>query len=344
MWLLIAERRRPVLSKRAAFCRFRPFHVPRFLGTRTLAIFAAVADGSLEPWTNAMRLDESSTLRTHRYADRFSVVRVETTGALIEPVRKSSSVPAVLVSVFVQPVAIRGYRLWVDGATVPTGPIPAFRSNVIDLASEPATWGAAGIDYVHFHVRYDAIDETAADLGYERVGAVRPVVARDDIVLAQIAKNVLPLLGHGSVSAADLLALDRLELILGAHLVQRYGSTKQRRAASNGGLAGWQRRRATELLHANFDGQLRLAHLARACGLSVSHFARAFKASFGVPCHRWLTEHRIQRAEELLAVKETSLADVAHRCGFGDQAQRSHGRSTASSGSTPGRWRREHSR
>ena len=295
-----------------------------------------------------MRLDESSTLTTHRYADRFSAVRVETTGALIEPVRKSSSVPAVLVSVFVQPVAGRGYRLWVDGATVPTGPIPAFRSNVIDLAAEPATWGAAGIDYVHFHVRYDAIDETAADLGYDRVGAVRPVVAKDDMVLAQIAKNVLPFLeerasASGRASASDLLALDRLELILGAHVVQRYGTMKRRRTASTGGLAGWQRRRATELLHANRDGHVRLAHLARACGLSVSHFARAFKASFGVPCHRWQTEHRIQRAQELLTMKSLTLADIADRCGFGDQAAftRTFHRLV---GLTPGRWRREHSK
>ena len=288
-----------------------------------------------------MRLDASSTLRTHRYADRFSVVRVETTGALNEPVRKSSSVAAVLVSVFVRPVATRGYRLWVDGATVPTGPIPAFRSNVIDLAAEPATWGAAGIDHVHFHVRYDAIDETAAEMGYERAGAIRPVVTRDDIVLAQIAKNVLPFLGRAS--GVQALALDRLELVLGAHLVQRYGAAKRRRAPSSGGLASWQRRRATELLRANLDGQPRLADLARACGLSVSHFARAFKASFGVPCHRWLTEHRIQRAQELLAVRDTPLADVADQCGFGDQAAftRTFHRLV---GQTPGGWRREHSK
>ena len=32
-----------------------------------------------------------------------------------------------------------------------------------------------------------------------------------------------------------------LELILGAHLVQRYGATRRRRAVSRGGLAVWQR-------------------------------------------------------------------------------------------------------
>ncbi len=246
-----------------------------------------------------------------------------------------------LVSVFVRAVARRSYQLWVNGATVPTGSIPAFHSNVIDLAAEPATWGDAGIDHVHFHVRYDTIDATAADLGYERVGSIRPIVARDDIVLAQIAKNVVPFLGRGS--GAQALALDRLELILGAHVVQHYGATRKKHPASNKGLASWQRRRSTELLCANLDGQLRLADLAGACGLSVSHFARSFRASFGVPCHRWLTEHRIQRAKELLAMKDTPLAEVADRCGFSDQAAftRTFHRLV---GLTPGRWRREQSK
>src|SRR5579863_456207 len=62
-----------------------------------------MGEARLEPWTNLMRLDHSSTMREHRYADRFSVVRVETTGPLPDAVHKSSSVPALLVSVFVRP-------------------------------------------------------------------------------------------------------------------------------------------------------------------------------------------------------------------------------------------------
>ncbi|MGO9839353.1 MAG: hypothetical protein ACLP1X_34670 [Polyangiaceae bacterium] len=100
----------------------------------------------LEPWTNLMRLDHSSTMRAHRYADRFSIARVETTGPLANAVHKSSSVPALLVSVFVRPVAPPSYQLWVDGTIVPTGSIPAFHANVVDLDAEPATWGAADGD------------------------------------------------------------------------------------------------------------------------------------------------------------------------------------------------------
>src|SRR5580704_9650560 len=194
-----------------------------------------MASAVLEPWTNAMRLDESSTLRTHRYSDRFSAVRVETSGPLPDAVRKSSSVPALLVSVFTRPMAVSDYRLWVDGKIVPTGPIAAFRSNVIDLAAEPASWASRGLEHVHFHVRRGAIDDAASDLGYERIGAFRLSVAEGDIVLAQIAKSIVASLGQPS--RLPPVALDHLELIIGAHIVQRYGASRSRRSAVGRGLA-----------------------------------------------------------------------------------------------------------
>jgi AraC family transcriptional regulator len=300
-----------------------------------------MASAPLEPWANAMCLDESSTLRAHCYADRFSVVRVETTGRLGGAVRKSSTVPALLVSIFTRPVAAADYRLWIDGKIVPTGRIAAFCSNVIDLAAEPATWADRGFEHVHFHVRRRAIDDTASDLGYERIGAFRLSVAEDDIVLAQITRSVLPQLGRPSQPAP--LALDHLELVIGAHLVQRYGATRQRRSVVGKGLANWQRERSRELLRENLDGSVRLAELARECGLSVSHFARSFKASFGVTCHQWLTERRIERAKELLVLTNIPLYDVARESGFSDQAAltRTFHRLV---GETPGRWRREHGR
>jgi AraC family transcriptional regulator len=295
----------------------------------------------LEPSTNLMRLDHSSTMRAHRYADRFSIARVETTGPLANAVHKSSSVPALLVSVFVRPVAPPSYRLWVDGAIVPTGSIPAFHANVVDLDAEPAMWGAAGIDYVHFHVRRAAIDEAAADLGYDRIDGIRLSVAEEDMVLAQLTKSILPILG--GAARASPLALDQLELLVGAHVMQRYGASRASRTVVPGGLARWQRIRATELLRENLDETVRLADVAQTCELSVSHFARSFKASFGVSCHRWLTERRIERTKELLAATDTPLVDIASQTGFGDQAafSRTFCRLV---GVSPGRWRREHKR
>jgi len=300
-----------------------------------------MSGASLEPWTNAMLIDETSRMRAHQYADRFSIVRVETTGPMADAVHKSSSVPALLVSTFVRPVAAPNYRLWVDGKVVPMGPIAAFRTNVVDLAAEPAMWGGRGVDYVHFHVRRRVIDETAAVLGYERIGAFRLSVAEEDIVLAQLTKTIAPFLGAGAPPPP--LALDQIELILAAHVVQRYGSATRMRAAVRGGLAAWQRRQVTEMLRENLDGRIRLAALAETCDLSVSHFARAFKASFGVTCHRWLTERRIERAQEMLAWTRLSLEEIASQSGFADQPAftRVFRRFV---GVPPGLWRRENAK
>jgi hypothetical protein len=155
-----------------------------------------MADEPLEPWTNVIRLDDGAALRSHRYGDRFSVVRVETTGPLPDAVQKSSCVPAVLVSMSLEPIAASDYRLWVEGKHVPTATIRAFRANVIDLVAEPAAWAGRGFHVAHFHVRRAAIDEVATELGYERVGEFRIAVAEEDAVLAQITRNLLPSLGR----------------------------------------------------------------------------------------------------------------------------------------------------
>ena len=297
-----------------------------------------MTSAELRPWTNAMRLGESSTLRTHCYADRFSIVRVETTGPLTQPVRKSSSVPALLVSMFLRPVAAADYALWVDGKIIPTGSIRALHANVIDLGAEPTMWGARGGDYVHFHLRREAIDDTATVLGYKCAGDFRLAVAAEDIVLAQLTKSVVPFLSPGAPPSP--LALDQFEQIVAAHVIQRYGAARPRQSPLHSGLAGWQAQRAKEFLRENLNGNVRLVDLASACNLSVSHFARMFKLTFGVSCHRWLIERRVEHAKELPERTNTPLADIASQAGFGDQAAftRTFHRLA---GLTPACWRRE---
>jgi AraC-like DNA-binding protein len=53
---------------------------------------------------------------------------------------------------------------------------------------------------------------------------------------------------------------------------------------------------------------IRLADMARECGLSVSHFERAFRKSFGKSPYRWLLERRIDRSKALLATTELPIA------------------------------------
>lgn len=109
--------------------------------------------------------------------------------------------------------------------------------------------------------------------------------------------------------------------------------------ASAGGLAPWQKRRATALALNNLAEPIRVAHLADECGLSSSHFARSFKASFGVSAHKWLVQRRIERSKELLIHTRESLADIADRVGFADQAAFTRA-FRQRVGVSPGRWRR----
>src|SRR5262249_26290988 len=59
-------------------------------------------------------------------------------------------------------------------------------------------------------------------------------------------------------------------------------------APPKGGLAGWQLRRAVELMEADLARGPSLHRLADEVGLSASHFCTAFRQSTGLPPHKYL--------------------------------------------------------
>src|SRR5262249_24089743 len=127
------------------------------------------------------------------------------------------------------------------------------------------------------------------------------------------------------------------------HLARRYGSYGSEPQHLRGGLAPWQGRRAKELLMADLSGDIGLSELAAACGLSPSHFCRAFSHTYGCPPYRWLTTQRVERAKELILNTNRSMSEIALTTGFADQ---SHFTRVFSSrvGASPAAWRRVHKR
>src|ERR1700704_2388795 len=285
--------------------------------------------------------ERSSIPSVLRGADAFTITRMESSNGLAERITKVSSVPALLVAVPVKSLAIADCQFWVDDKPVPTPYIPAFRSNVIDLDAQPGCWVGNAFDYVLFHVPRKGLDDIAADLGVGPVETYRVSVVQEDLVLSQLTKSILPYIGRQGWPCP--LTLDHLNLILGAHLLQRYAGLRKPPTVSVGGLGPWQKRRATELLRENLAGRIRLSQVAQECGLSVSHFARSFKATFGVSTHRWLVQRRIERSQELLIHGLDSLADIADLAGFADQAAFTRTFRQVV-GISPGRWRRDHQR
>jgi transcriptional regulator of acetoin/glycerol metabolism/AraC-like DNA-binding protein len=107
---------------------------------------------------------------------------------------------------------------------------------------------------------------------------------------------------------------------------------------TRGGLPPGAMRRVREYVETHLSESIDLAALAGIAGLSLYHFARAFKQSAGVPPHHYLVERRVARAQEMLAGTKLSLAEVALATGFSDQSHFArHFRQTL--GMTPGQFR-----
>jgi transcriptional regulator of acetoin/glycerol metabolism len=108
-----------------------------------------------------------------------------------------------------------------------------------------------------------------------------------------------------------------------------------------GGLSPGALRRVREHIALHLHENLDIATLASHAGLSVYHFARAFKESVGMPPHRYLLEQRIRKAADLIEQTEQALVGVALAVGFADQAHFSRS-FHALVGVTPSQYRRTH--
>jgi AraC family transcriptional regulator len=71
-----------------------------------------------------------------------------------------------------------------------------------------------------------------------------------------------------------------------------------------------------EFIEENLAENNALADLAELIQLSPYHFCRAFKQSFGVPPHRYLTRRRIERAKALLTNPNDSVTNIGMAIGF----------------------------
>ena len=82
-----------------------------------------------------------------------------------------------------------------------------------------------------------------------------------------------------------------------------------------------QQQRLIDLIQAQLASDVSLTRLADEVGLSVHHFVRVFKASFGITPHRYVQEQRLQAAVQALRQPHgRPIAAIAVECGFSSQA------------------------
>jgi AraC-like DNA-binding protein len=118
------------------------------------------------------------------------------------------------------------------------------------------------------------------------------------------------------------------------------GQTRDRGSIQipHGGFAAWQSRRLAAHVDANLSGKIVIKDLAASLDMSVGHFCRAFKRTFGMPARIWIRHRRIELAQGLMLTTGASLSEIALSCGMSDQSHftRSFRRIV---GETPSSWR-----
>jgi AraC family transcriptional regulator len=209
---------------------------------------------------------------------------------------------------------------------------------LFDLSNNPTVELDTPFSTVRLNISQAALEELAHEGGRRRPEGLRATsLGQPDPVVHGLAQTLAAAMrqpGEGTSLFADYIAL-----AFHAHVLHAYGDVLAGPGSRRGGLAAWQLRRAREFIEVNLEGDPSIADIAAECGLSSSHFARAFKLTTGAPPHAWLSRRRIERAKQLLRETNLTLAETALACGFVDQSHL--GRTFAKSeGYSPGRWRR----
>jgi len=255
---------------------------------------------------------------------------------------RTASIPserAYVVSLHLNHANSGEWELWTDGKYTKTGAWPVGGVAMCDLESNTTIRNPGPIDWIHYHVPRATLDSLSDDAGVPRAKRLYCVYGTPDLTLHHLTQTILPCLNRPEIFSQ--LFMDSFTMMVCSHLVGRYGQLREGIPQHKGGLAPWQKRRVVELLREHLDGEIKLATLAGECRLSVSHFARSFRISFGASAHRYLILQRVEIAKVLLSESKCSLAEIAAQAGFSDQAALT--RTFANLvGTTPAKWRREH--
>jgi transcriptional regulator of acetoin/glycerol metabolism len=155
---------------------------------------------------------------------------------------------------------------------------------------------------------------TLLQRGMRRDYPVRLRAARDGDMLFALVSN--PLLGKRS-------QLGYVETTLATQPRRTLLNSLRRHVMVNpdrGGLPPNTVRHMRKYVADHLGDALSIESLARQAGLSIHHFARAFRESFGMPPHRYLLEQRVHKAAELLEQTDQLVTSIALALGFADQS------------------------
>jgi AraC family transcriptional regulator len=120
----------------------------------------------------------------------------------------------------------------------------------------------------------------------------------------------------GNTDPSSRPYVEALSLVLMHELARLERTTHGPIRPLRGGLPVRQQRRLIEFVEEHLAEEITLTTLAELVDLSLYHFARAFKKSFGVPPHRYHMTRRMDRARSLLLRSALSVTQIGIEIGF----------------------------
>jgi AraC family transcriptional regulator len=104
-------------------------------------------------------------------------------------------------------------------------------------------------------------------------------------------------------------------------------------------LLAWQSRKVLDHIDRHITKRILVADLCALAQRSEAHFSRCFRRTFGHSPHAFVVRRRVELAAQHMLQTDTSLSEIALKCGFVDQAHLCrHFRQVT--GETPAAWRR----
>jgi AraC family transcriptional regulator len=255
-------------------------------------------------------------------------------GRLSDPIARQD---AYMLSLVLRDLPNHSY--WEDGRQVALNTIRAGECRVHDLRRSPRVLVDKPLHSFLLYLPQTALDALADDANVPRIPDLRyePGVGMLDETVKNLGLSLLPALP--APEQVSRLFIDHLILGLAAHVAQTYGGMLPASRPIKGGLAPWQEKRSKDMLAGDLTGVTPLHEIASVCGLSVSHFSRAFRRTTGISPHAWLLRMRVEAAKAMLRRRDASLSMIALACGFADQSHFTRV-FTRRVGLSPGAWRK----
>jgi AraC family transcriptional regulator len=144
---------------------------------------------------------------------------------------------------------------------------------------------------------------------------LRKITAEDSM-----AGGLVTEFGRAIVRQPHVLLVNALGFALALKLLHALIYRKDGYVSDHAPLSPSDQQKTVDYLRGHVTERVQVSDLAKQLGLSRAHFARRFRATFGMPPLQFALKMRVDRGLELLSGGEYRVAEAAYAVGFYDQS------------------------